>query len=97
MSSLFVHSVILDAEIVRLGEDGLPDFHSLMRNDAGDACAYYFDVLELDGKDMRRLPLIKRKVALEAHLMEASNPHLRYSDNLSDPERLLAVAEQIGL
>lgn len=97
LPSLLVQSVVLDAEVVRLGEDGLPDFRALMGGNAGHPCAYCFDLLVLDGEDQRDRPLIERKVALQALLTEAGSPDLRYSDDFSDPASLLSVAEQIGL
>jgi len=95
--SLLVQSIVIDAEVVCLSEDGLPDFYALMGGSTGHPCAYCFDLLVLDGKDQRERSLIERKVALEALLTEASNPYLRYSDDFSDPDRLLSAAERIGL
>ena len=53
-------SAILDGEIVCLDDDGAPNFHKLLfRRDS--PWFYAFDVLALDGEDVRRLPLIARK------------------------------------
>jgi bifunctional non-homologous end joining protein LigD len=38
---------------------------ALHRRRATDAMLYAFDLLELNGKDMRSLPLVERKVKLE--------------------------------
>jgi bifunctional non-homologous end joining protein LigD len=53
-------SAILDGEIVHPGTDGRPMFFELMRR-SGPFCFYAFDLLWLDDKDLRGLPLIKRK------------------------------------
>jgi bifunctional non-homologous end joining protein LigD len=53
-------SVVLDGEIINLDADGRPQFYeTLLRR--GDQTLYVFDTLWLDGKDLRRLPLIDRK------------------------------------
>ena len=56
-------SVVLDGEIVYLGRDGRPEFYNLMRRRSPQHfCA--FDILRLDGKDLRALPLLRRKQIL---------------------------------
>ena len=57
------HSAILDGEIVRPGPDGRPMFYELMRR-RGPFCFYAFDLLWLDGRDLRDRPLLERKAAL---------------------------------
>jgi bifunctional non-homologous end joining protein LigD len=57
---------VLDGEAVVLSLDGMPDFnalHSGKHNDEVQFCA--FDVLALDGDDLRNLPLSMRKANLE--------------------------------
>jgi hypothetical protein len=49
---------VIDGEAVILGVDGISDFdalHSGKHNDEVQLCA--FDVLAMDGDDLRRLPL----------------------------------------
>jgi bifunctional non-homologous end joining protein LigD len=55
-------SFVLDGEAVLLGVDGISDFNGLMsrRHDA-EVQLYAFDVLALDGEDLRKLPLHFRK------------------------------------
>ena len=53
---------VLDGEAVVLGVDGISDFnalHSGRHNEEVQLCA--FDVLAMDGDDLRRLPLSTRK------------------------------------
>src|SRR5690242_10383321 len=47
---------VLDGEIVNLGEDGAPRFYNLMRRRTPQFF-YAFDLVWLNGKDLRQLPL----------------------------------------
>ena len=58
-----VRDVILDGEIVVMSE-GRPDFYSLMMN-RKPATYVAFDVLWMNGRDLRALPLSRRKRELE--------------------------------
>jgi ATP-dependent DNA ligase len=60
-----VRQFVIDGEAVILGVDGTSDFdalHSGKHNDEVQLCA--FDVLAMDGDDLRRLPLSMRKTNL---------------------------------
>jgi bifunctional non-homologous end joining protein LigD len=57
---------VIDGEAVILGVNGVSDFnalHSRKQNHEVQLCA--FDVLAMDGEDLRSLPLSKRKANLE--------------------------------
>lgn len=57
---------VIDVEAVILGVDGISDFnalHSGKQNGEVQLCA--FDVLAVDGEDLRGLPLSMRKTNLE--------------------------------
>jgi bifunctional non-homologous end joining protein LigD len=59
-------SFVIDGEAVLLGVDGIADFnalHSGKQNDQVQFCA--FDVLAIDGDDVRDLPLSMRKADLD--------------------------------
>jgi bifunctional non-homologous end joining protein LigD len=73
---------ILDGEIVAL-KDGHADFHTLQQYRDVDAPLQYqiFDILSLDGKDLRKKPLIERKKLL-AKLLPKKDPILQYSDHI---------------
>jgi bifunctional non-homologous end joining protein LigD len=81
-AELHTRDAILDGEVVALDDEGRMDFRSLL---AGKGCFHYaaFDLLWLNGKDLRALPLIKRKRKLE-QLIPANNSTL---------SRMLAVKE----
>jgi bifunctional non-homologous end joining protein LigD len=62
----------LDGEAVVSGPDGVAVFDALhRRRRATDAMLYAFDLLELNGKDLRPLPLVDRKTKLERLLARA--------------------------
>jgi bifunctional non-homologous end joining protein LigD len=56
--------VVLDGEIVALDDDGRINFLDLMRR-RGTLAYAAFDVLRLNGRDLRDLPLTQRKKRLE--------------------------------
>ena len=59
-TALRVRSAILDGEIVHLGPDGAPLFYDLMRRRTPHHFMA-FDLLWLDGRDLRDAPLLDRK------------------------------------
>jgi bifunctional non-homologous end joining protein LigD len=65
MARLPVESVIVDGEAVCLLEDGRPDFHALRsRTACRDARLLAYDLLGLNGEDLRKLPLHERRKRL---------------------------------
>jgi ATP-dependent DNA ligase len=56
---------LVDGEAVILGVDGVPDFNVLhSRKHDDEVQPYAFDILTLDGEDLRPLPLNLRKTNL---------------------------------
>jgi bifunctional non-homologous end joining protein LigD len=70
--ALKVKSAVLDGEIVALDESGMPAFYHLMRRKC-HAVYYAFDLLWLEGKDLRDLPLVDRKKILRSILPQKSS------------------------
>jgi bifunctional non-homologous end joining protein LigD len=64
-SAVPARSAILDGEVVVLLPDGRTSFRALqlaLKGESSGPMAYFvFDLLELDGRDLRRFPLIERK------------------------------------
>jgi ATP-dependent DNA ligase len=57
---------VIDGEAVILGADGISDFNALhSQKQNGDVQLCAFDVLQLDGDDLRTLPLSMRKTNLD--------------------------------
>ena len=77
LSQLCATSCVIDGEIVVTDERGIADFHLLqedLASDRTDRLAYFvFDLLYLNGFDLRHSPLIERKRAL-AQLLAGNNP-----------------------
>jgi bifunctional non-homologous end joining protein LigD len=71
---------VLDGEIVYLRPDGKPQFHDLMRP-RGPQYFYAFDLLWLNGRDHRELPLLERKRRLREIVPPAPSP-LLYVDHV---------------
>jgi bifunctional non-homologous end joining protein LigD len=64
-AQLRARSFTLDGEAVVCGPDGIAIFDALhRRGTVGEAMLYAFDLLELDGEDLRPLPLGDRKKRL---------------------------------
>jgi bifunctional non-homologous end joining protein LigD len=73
---------ILDGEIVALDDNGIAQFKQLMYG-RHDPRFYAFDILWLDGKDLRGLPLIERKAVLRK-IIPSDCPSLLYVDHLEE-------------
>ncbi len=77
--------VIFDGELVVLDSQGKSHFE-LMQNyqkeQKGSLYYYVFDLLYKDGKDLRGLPLVERKMILKKVLKKSSLPRVRFSQHL---------------
>ena len=72
VNHLKVRSCLIDGEVVCCDERGLAIFHVLRRRrNEPQAFLYAFDLLELDGTDMRREPIEVRKATLASILRKA--------------------------
>jgi len=81
-----VRSCLIDGEAVCCDDRGLARFDVLRRRrNEADAFLYTFDLLELDGTDLRREPIETRKAAL-ASVLRKSRPGLRLNEHLAHPE-----------
>lgn len=95
----FKHDVIVDGEIVVVDSTGAPHFESLQgwqSNPDGDLKYFIFDLLWLDGHDLRKAPLAERKRLLKTIMPK--NDILQFSDDLvKDGERLFAEMRRRNL
>ncbi len=85
LSDLSAKSAILDGEMVVLDERGKSSFGRMQRAIEGteEPFVYFaFDLLQLDGKNLRREPLLKRKKALR-RLLRSPPVGIRYSDHVA--------------
>ena len=87
MNALKVRSCLIDGEAVACDGNGVAEFERLRRKREGRhvfLCA--FDLLELDGKDLRSEPFEVRKSTL-ASLLRARHPGLQFNQHLTHPRR----------
>lgn len=94
---IHAESAALDGEIVAVDENGRPQFQ-LLQNRAsrrGSIVFYAYDLLQLDGADLRALPLETRKAKLAAII---AGTDVRLSADLPGrPAEILAEAQRLGL
>ena len=91
--------LVLDGEAVTPCPRGFPDFHALGTADgAKRACLLVFDLLFLDGADLRLRPLSERR-ALLAGLLKDAPESLRLSEHLDGSQGAVMFehASQMGL
>jgi bifunctional non-homologous end joining protein LigD len=94
---LKVRSCLIDGEAVACDENGLAVFQRLRRKPTGKhVFLYAFDLLELDGQDLRPEPLETRRATL-ASLLRGSLPGLRLNEHLThDGESRIPARLQDG-
>jgi bifunctional non-homologous end joining protein LigD len=101
-------TAILDGEIAALDEHGVPSFERLQRRitvaDPASIAAlarntpvvlFLFDLLYLDGYDLRSLPLIERKSLLKQ--IVTPGDLIQYSEHFDDGAALLEAVKQRGI
>ncbi|MEE2692095.1 MAG: DNA ligase D [Pseudomonadota bacterium] len=95
LGALPIEDAAIDGELVAIDDNGHSDFSALQQveENGGATLIYYaFDLLELDGEDMRKRPLIERKAALKRIIEPAVDP-LRFSDHIEGGgEAVIAMA-----
>ena len=98
---LKIQDALLDGEVVWLEKDGATDFQKLQNSrNTGDhsAIAYFvFDLLRLNGNDLRRLPLAERKEKLAKLLRRARKPIYLTEHFAGDASKLLKITCKKGL
>jgi bifunctional non-homologous end joining protein LigD len=77
------------------GEGGRPDFTALHRRRTGVHALWAFDLLEINGRDLREIPYSARRSLLE-RLIEPGHA-IRISERFKDGEGLLAACAAQGL
>ncbi len=93
-------NAIIDGEIAVSGKSGVPDFQALRREvgkASSSAIFHAFDLLWLDGEDLRALPLSERKARLEK-LLKKAPPQIVYVEALKgDGAAIFKEACKLGL
>jgi bifunctional non-homologous end joining protein LigD len=85
---LRVESAVLDGEIACVDERGRPVFRDLLFRRR--QCVFIaFDLLFLNGRDLRTLPLLERKKLLKKLLGRRKRTRILYLDHVENDGRLL--------
>lgn len=96
------HDAVMDGEVTVFGKIGLPDFQALRRElakrSSPNLTFQAFDLLYLDGYDLRRVPLIERKRVLRELIGDAAGT-IAYVDylELEEGEPVYRHACKMGL
>lgn len=102
-AALRCETALIDGEVVALGENGISSFSALQaalsEGKTGNLVFFAFDLLHLDGEDLKAEPLLARKERLEALLGAAgADSPLRYSEHFIEPgQTMLRHACRMGL
>jgi len=98
MAKLRSESCIIDGEAVACGPDGIACFELIRGWDIETSVFMWaFDLIELDGQDMRHNPLETRKASLE-HLLSRAAPGIGFSKHITgDGTTIFQHACKLGL
>lgn len=102
LEKLKVESAVFDGEIVWIDENGRSDFqklqNALKEKESTSILYYVFDLLELNGEDLRALPLMERKKKLEKLLSPLKGTAVLYSEHLEgNAEQFLGSSCDLSL
>jgi bifunctional non-homologous end joining protein LigD len=99
LRELPARSAVLDGEIVAKDPDGRPNFARLQlrSRESQPIQLWAFDLLALNGRDLRLQPLMKRQACLQVLLERFGCAAVSQSELFEDGLALLRVAEERGL
>ena len=98
LAALKVRSALVDGELVVPDELGHPSFQLIQNADESTpVLAFLFDLLEVDGEDLRKEPLAVRRERLASLLPKRSDVLLLSGELSGEPEHLLAEISKRGL
>jgi bifunctional non-homologous end joining protein LigD len=98
LARLRSRSCIIDGEAVACDDNGIASFDLVRHHRANDSVFLYaFDLIELNGDDLRRDPLQVRKATLASILAKASSG-MRFNEHIEgDGPTVFAHACKLGL
>jgi bifunctional non-homologous end joining protein LigD len=95
------HAALIDGEIIVQDENGISDFDALRSavHKAPHRIVFFaFDLLHLDGQDLRRTPLIERRAALRKLIEPDPRSPIHFSDHVDcDGAKFFKAAAELGL
>ena len=95
--ALRTKSCVIDGELIVAGAHGEPDLLALLHARRVPVCTYAFDLIELQGRDLRDQPLYLRRAQLAALLSRSRTDLIRFSESFPDANELLAECARLGL
>jgi bifunctional non-homologous end joining protein LigD len=98
LSQLRSRSCIIDGEAVACDDNGVASFDLIRHHRAnGSVFLYAFDLIELNGDDLRRDPLEVRKATL-ASILAKARPGIRFNEHIEgEGPTVFAHACELGL
>ena len=94
IATIPTQSAVLDGEVVALDEHGQPSFQALHHGSKQSLVYYAFDLLELNGQDLTRWPLERRRAELSTLV---SGTRVLLSETLpGTPEQIEAASAAFG-
>jgi len=100
-ANLRCKSAIIDGEAIVQNGEGASDFEALsvaMRWRPNSIILYAFDIMHLNGRDLRRLPLSERRSILKALVGKDDEGRIQFSDEfVGDGAALFAACAERGI
>jgi DNA ligase D-like protein (predicted ligase) len=94
-------AALIDGELIVQDENGISDFDALrsaIHKARHRLVLFAFDLLHLDGKDLRRTPLIERRAALRKLIEPDAQSPIQFSDHAEcDGLKFFKAAAELGL
>ena len=95
LSGLPIENAILDGEVVSIDEAGRPQFYNLLRR-WGTFVYYAFDLVYLNGVDLRADPLLTRKDRLRKIIPADPGARVRYAEHIEGDGTILLFSVICG-
>jgi bifunctional non-homologous end joining protein LigD len=100
-ANLGCKSALIDGEVMVQDEQGVSDFEALRSaiHKAPHRLVFFaFDLLHLDGQDLRRTPLIERRAALRGLIEPDPRSPIQFSDHVDcNGAKFFKAAAELGL
>jgi bifunctional non-homologous end joining protein LigD len=98
LAQLKCKSAVLDGEVVAFSEEGKPSFQLLQKRTAKRNLTFVvFDLIMLDGRDLRSISLLERRKALSKILPKIRGGVTLSPELIGSPEQLLEQARALQL
>jgi bifunctional non-homologous end joining protein LigD len=98
---LFCKAALIDGEAIVQDENGISDFDALrsaIHKAPHRIVLFAFDLLHLDGQDLRKAPLIERRATLRKLIEPNPRSPIQFSDHVDcDGAKFFKAAAELGL